>query len=399
METRKKVLVFVPEFPVLTETFIERELSKLVERENVDLVVVAIREGRGSVSENLKSKIFYKRLGLLDVPEFLAYFLRNFSKVSRLFREMEGGLLKKTYLLLKAIGYTRYFASFHPDLIFSHFMSEPSTIAMVASNITGVPFAVSAHAKDVTVGAENVSQKVRSAKFVTICNKNAYDHLLKLLGGVNPGNIYLSHHGIDVEKVVAAAFRGVEKPSKPLILSVGRFTEKKGYKYLVEAAKILKDKGLDFLVYIVGFGPLYQNLMEEIKNLRLEEVVKILGENQGLPNEETLKYFKSADVFVFPSIETKEGDVDGIANVLLEAAVFKLPVVATDAGSTTELIVDGETGLVIPQRDPKALVDALEKILKDRDLGIRLGQNAYNKVLENFNLNQNILNIEGLINK
>ena len=398
MESRKKILVFVTRFPVLTETFIERELSKLVDRNAVDLVVVALRKGDGSVSENLKDKVFYKRQGLLDVPGFLVYFFRNFSTVPSLFRELEGGFIKKTFILLKSIGYAKYFSAFHPDLILAHFMSEQSTIALIASKVTGIPFAISAHARDVTVSAENVSQKVKCAKFVTVCNKNAFDYLVKLVG-VNSGNIYLSSHGIDFNKTNPKAVGGVEKPDKTLILSVGRLIEKKGLKYLIEASKTLKDRGLEHLVYIIGPGLLYGELLEEIKNLGLEDTVKILGEGKGLSQAETLKYFKTADIFAFPSIQTEEGDVDGVANVLLEAAAFRLPIVATDAGSTGELIINRETGIVVAQKDSKGLADALESIIKDKSLGERLGLAVYNKVLENFDLDKNILKLEGLLTR
>ena len=398
MESRKKILVFVSRFPVLTETFIERELSKLVERNIVDLIVVALRRGDGSVSENLKDKVFYKREGLADIPGFLVYFFRNFSKVPALFRELEGGFLKKTFVLLKSIGYAKYFSSFQPDLILAHFMSRQTTIALIASKVTGIPFAISAHARDVTVSSENVSQKIKNAKFVTVCNKNAFDYLMKLVGG-NPGNIFLSPHGIDFNKINPNVVGGVEKPNKTLILSVGRLAEKKGLKYLIEASKMLKDRGLEHLVYIIGPGLLYGKLMEEVKGLGLEDYVKILGEGKGLSQEETLKYFKSADTFVFPSIQTEEGDVDGVANVLLEAAAFKLPIVATDAGSTGEIILDKETGIVVAQKDSKALADALENIIKDGGLGERLGLEVYSKVLENFDLSKNILKLEGLLTK
>ena len=67
METKKRVLVFIPEFPVLSETFIERELSELVERGNVELVVFSIKKGIGYLSENLKTRVLYKRLGFTDI--------------------------------------------------------------------------------------------------------------------------------------------------------------------------------------------------------------------------------------------------------------------------------------------------------------------------------------------
>ncbi|MFZ2664603.1 MAG: glycosyltransferase [Patescibacteria group bacterium] len=400
MKTKKKVLVFIPQFPVLTETFIERELSRLVERNNVDIVVVSLSKGEGSISSNLKDKVHYKRLGLLDIPSFLFFFIKNISKIKSLVNLIEGSFIKRLFLVLKSIGYSRYFSSFKPDLIFSHFMSEPSTIAMVSSKVLNIPFAISAHAKDITVNANNVVKKAELSKFITICNKNALNVLINRVGEEKSANVYLSYHGVDVKKIIKdvdLSGERLEKLDKPLIVGVGRLVEKKGFRYLIEASKILKDKGFEFYVFIIGSGPLYMKLEGQIKELGLVGYVNILGENKGLPNIKTLRYLSIANIFVFPSIQTKEGDVDGIANVLLEAGAFKLPIVSTNAGSTLELIKDKETGLVVPQGDSVALAGSIEQLLKDKDTCVRLGQGAYIKVIEDFDLDKNVEKLELLL--
>ncbi|NMB91456.1 glycosyltransferase family 4 protein [candidate division WWE3 bacterium] len=400
METKKKILVFIPQFPVLTETFIERELSKLVERNNIDLAIVALSKGEGNVSDNLRNKINYKRLSLYDAPYILLFFLTHFSKILSLVSSIEGKCCKKLFLVLKAIGYSRYFSTFKPDLIFSHFMSEPSTIAMISSKLIGVPFAISAHARDIIISADNIAKKVEWAEFITICNKNAYNSFLELVSEEYTSNVFVSYHGVDVNKLVKDVNQSDEKLSKldrPLVLGVGRLTEKKGFKYLIEASKILKDKGVYFYTFIIGSGPLYFELEEQIKKLDLIDYVSILGGNKGLPNIKVLKYLSIADVFVLPSIQTREGDVDGVANVLLEAGAFKLPIVATNAGSTLEVIKDNETGLVVPQENANTLADSIDKILKDENLSTRLGQGAYIKIIEDFDLNKNVEKLELLL--
>lgn len=399
METSKKVLVFIPEFPVLTETFIERELSKLVERGNVDVVVFSLKKGVGYLSENLKARVLYQRLGFSDIPGILIYSLSHFKLISSIYKELKSGSHNKLFLVLKSVGYSLKFAKQKPDLILSHFLSEPSTIAMLSSKILNIPFAISAHAKDVTVTYEYVEEKAKLAKFITICNKSAYYFLINLLGGTNPGNVYLNYHGVDSVSVTKAASRDVKKPNKHLIISVGRFTEKKGFPYLIEAVDILKNKGFDLICYIIGFGPLYYDLLKQISDLHLEKQVQILGENNGLSNVDTLGYMRVSDVFVFPSIQTSEGDVDGIANVLLEAGVLNLPIVATDAGSTCEFIVNGETGLVVPQKNSSAIASALEKLLIDRSLASKLSKSAYDKAVIGFDSSVNVVKLEELINQ
>lgn len=399
METKKKVLVFIPEFPVLTETFIERELSKLVDRDNVDLIVFSLKEGSGKVSENLKSRVVYQRLGFSDLFPVLSYIFKNSKQISAVYNGLGNGPHNKTFLILKSVGYALKFSQYKPNIILAHFMSEPSTIAMVTAEILNIPFGISAHAKDVTVTYEYINQKVKEAKFITVCNKSAYYFLLNLLGETNPGNIYLNYHGVDSGRILKAALPEITRPTKYLITAVGRFTEKKGFKYLIDTAAVLKDKKLDFVCHIIGFGPLLGELKKQIADLDLEDQVKLIGGSKGLANDETLKMLKVSDVFALPSIQTDDCDADGVANVLLEAGALGVPIVATDAGSTSEFVTDGVTGLVVPQKSIKPLAEAIEMLLTDKSFASDLSKNAYERVVASFDSGVNIVKLEELINQ
>ncbi|MBW6442099.1 glycosyltransferase family 4 protein [Patescibacteria group bacterium] len=414
MEAKKKILVFIPEFPVLTETFIERELAKLAERRNVDIRIFSLQEGKGEISEVLRDRIYYQRLKLQDIPKELIFFIRNFSdiynsflgfhKAQKINKKNENEInnpcfFKSLYIFLKSCAYAEKFSHFKPDLILAHFFSEPSTITMFISKILKIPYGISAHAKDILVTSQYPREKVKSSKFITICNENAYKFVIDTAKGLDTSNIYLAYHGVDLQRIYQSVENKDHRPEKPLILAVGRLVGKKGLEYLIEAGNILKERNLDFCISIIGSGPLYNELTEKIENLNLQDSVKILGSNKGLSNEDTLVHFKSASVFAFPSIETNEGDVDGVANVLLEAGIFKLPVVSTDAGGTGELIINEETGLVVPQRESQDFADKLELVLKNRELSERLGLNLYNKVLDKFSLDRNISQLENMLLK
>ncbi len=412
METKKRILVFIPEFPVLTETFIEREIAKLVERGNVDLHVFSLKKGRGYLSEVLLDKVTYERISLKDTFKFFLFFVSKLSYIKKAFSEIlksikenkknhgkvkNPGFMKVLYVFLKSCAYAEKFSKFKPDFILAHFFSEPSTMVMYISKILNVPYGISAHAKDILVEAQYPKEKVQTAKFISICNENAYNYVLKQAGDLDKSNIYLAYHGVDIEKIK----KGVEdrdyRPEKPLILAIGRLVEKKGLEYLIKSARNLKEREVNFEIKIIGSGPLYPELLNLINELDLQDDVVILGENKGLSNEDTLLHLKSASVLSFPSIETKEGDVDGVANVLFEAGIFKIPVVATDAGSTGELIIHNQTGLVVPQKDSNIMADKLELILNDKDLSQKLGNNLYNKVSEKFSLDKNIVQLENML--
>ena len=402
MEGKKRVLIFIPEFPRLTETFIEREISKLVERDAIEVIIISLKKGTGKVSDNLLDKTHYKRLTVSILISSFIMYLPKLRQVLKAFNELQDtgkGFIGKIYLFAKALGYTKIFSEYKPDLIFAHFMASPSTIALISSRILGVPLAISAHAKDITVEAEYVEEKIKSSKFITICNKNAYEYLLRMSNIDNPDNVFLIYHGVDFKKLNRDVPKISVKKEVPVLLSIGRFVEKKGYKYLIEASKILRDRKIAHEIKIIAEGPLYNNILMQIKKYKLEDKIEILGDGQGLPFSEASKYYRIADVYVFPSIETSSGDMDGVANVLLEAAAFKLPIVATDSGGTTEVIINNETGVVVPQRDPEKLADGIQVVLQDKEFARNIGENAYNYVLQRFSLNENIKKLEELILK
>ncbi len=408
----KKTLIFIPEFPVLTETFIEREVSKISERGNMDVVVFSILRGKGSISPELKDKVIYSRPNVVDILRSTFFVISKFRKIKDAFSNFisientgaspdveiaQIGFGKKLYVFFKSVLYAHKFSKLNPDIILAHFLSEPSTIAMIIANILEVPYIISAHAKDITVSSEYVEEKVKTARYITICNKNAYQSVLSWANKLGKSNVVLAYHGIDIYKISQVPESTDLDVKQPYILSVGRLVEKKGLIYLLEAIKILQDKGILINCAIIGFGPLYEVLVEKIKELDLSETVKIIGGNKGLSNEETLSYYKSADFLVFPSIQTEEGDVDGIANVLFEAGAFKLPVIATDAGSTNELIIDNVTGLVCSQRDSACLANKIEELLGNKEKAKILGENLYNKVKEDFSLDKNIEKLEQML--
>ncbi|KKS06004.1 hypothetical protein A3K01_02770 [candidate division WWE3 bacterium RIFOXYD1_FULL_43_17] len=392
--TKKKVIIFVPEFPVLTETFIERELAKIAERGNLDLSILSLRRGSGEVSSVLEPLVKYKRLSISDLILSLRFFFsagKNISKALRILR----GCKNEYYTLLKGMGYAQIFSSSKPDFILAHFMSESSTIVMVASIVLGVPYAISAHAKDVTVSPHCMKEKSENAAFVLICNKHAYENCVSTVDGDYSHKILLKYHGLDLAKFGNAG----RKYDVPVILNIGRLEEKKGQKYLLEAARILYDEGVQFKLLLIGPGSLYAELSKQISDLGLSGQVEILGEGAGLPFSETSKYYSTSNVFVFSGINTEEGDADGIANVLLEAAASRLPIVATDSGSTKEFLENEESGVIVPQKDPLALADGLKRVLNDKELARRLAEEAHKKVSAEFNIETNVALMEDLIIK
>ena len=248
---KKKILVFIPEFPGLTETFIEREVSKLAKSPSLQVEVLSIKKGNGDLSDNLLSRVHYTRLewrhSFIALKYFFIYPKRIFQSFFIAVANKNRNIVNNIYLFLKSLGYAVIFEKYKPDLIYSHFMSESSTVGLLVSIVLNTEFAVAAHAKDVLQedgpideNVELISQKVKYSKFISVCNKNAYQKLIKKANIKYPKNIYLKYHGIDEKwlKNKLKESKELEIPKKFITFSIGRFVEKKGFVYLVEAANI-----------------------------------------------------------------------------------------------------------------------------------------------------------------
>jgi colanic acid/amylovoran biosynthesis glycosyltransferase len=395
---RKRVLYFVPEFPQISETFIEREISKLINLGNLDITILSLNKAMGSTSVEVLSRTVYKRLGLMDFLGGLFYLITKTNKVIDVYKTVVGTKQRiSLYFFLKSLGYTKIISNIKPQHIHAHFLSWPSTTALIASRMLDIPFSISAHARDVFVEGELIPLKVESAKFVSICNSYAYGKVLEILGDrADSSKVKLIYHGID-SKMFESVSNLPEWDVPAIFLGGTRLVEKKGLKYMIEASKILCDKGIAHRVDLVGPGNLYSSLVKQINDLDLNDTVFIHGNGKGTPFKEVLDYYKLADIFVLPSIETNAGDVDGVPTVCIEAAIAKLPIISTNAGGITDLIENGITGLIVEQKDPQAIANNIQELLQNKALADRLAQNAYSKAAGMFNIDSNVGQLEYLL--
>lgn len=412
METKlKKVLIFVPSFPNLTETFIEREVAELAKSKKFNAILISLNKGKGSLSKSSESITVYKRLHILNLLLGFTYIFTKPKRVLLAFslikRNPNRSFINTLYLLIKSLGYAKIFSAYKPDIILAHFMSESSTLCLIISKLLGCELAISAHAKDIfqekgeqNENAELIKEKVANSKFITICNENAYNHVKKLSGVSDPKNVFLKYHGIDFNDLMERfkKAREQEKPNVPVLFSIGRAVEKKGFKYLIGASKILKDKRIEHVFYLViAEGPLFNDIKQRIEELELIDCIKIIGDGKGMPFDDVLSFYKIADFLIMPSINTDLKDVEGVPNALIEAAFLKIPIVTTDAGSILDFIQPEKEGIIVKQKDSRDLAEGIEKILTSKTLQRELTENASKKAKEMFDISKNIIQLEDLI--
>ncbi|MBX3256531.1 MAG: glycosyltransferase family 4 protein [Chitinophagaceae bacterium] len=166
-----------------------------------------------------------------------------------------------------------------------------------------------------------------------------------------------------------------DEKSEKVVICIGRLTPQKDQKTLIKAISLI-DKSIKVSLLLLGEGEMEQELKRFIERLELENVY-FKGFEQN-----PLKWLATSDVFVLPSLS------EGLPGALIEAMAAGIPAIATDIPGNNELIINGQTGLLVPVKNEKALAEAIETILKNRSLAKRLSENAFQHVLKNYSIDQ-----------
>ncbi|MEP6462640.1 MAG: glycosyltransferase family 4 protein [Frankiaceae bacterium] len=268
-----------------------------------------------------------------------------------------------------------------PVHLHAHFAHDPAAVAMLAHLLTGLPWSFTGHARDLwQVAPAALAERVASAQFTVTCSRAGADHVRALTPAGRQSRIRLIHHGVDVERYLPGP---AHQPAGPRlsIVSVGRLVEKKGFADLLEALRLLVDRGYAPTCTIYGEGPLHDSLTERAGQLGLSTIVTFAGVRS---REELLPLLQRADVFALTPYVTADGDRDGIPNVIVEAMACALPVVATSEAGVPEIVVDGLNGLLADPRDASGVADRLAAVADDAALRARLGAEARRTVLAGF---------------
>ncbi len=376
-------------YPTLHKTFVDREILILREM-GVDVPIYSLHWRKVKLSAyqaELKKTITYlnpvKRWVLREanLRMFLLHPWIYLSTLVGLLALPHPNLRKRLFSLnnfLQGAYLAWVLRKNPPDHIHAHFLNESATEARIASRLLGIPYSVEVHAStELFVSPFQIPEKLAEAKFIATCTRYNKDYLGKMDRRLGPKTRVI-YHGLDANK-----YRRTRnpQPGRPVILGVGQLKERKGYEVLVEACALLKQRGLDFECRIVGEGQKRPALEQQIARLGLKDLVILCG---ALDQEEVIQQYEQAAVFTLPVVMAKDGDRDGIPNVLLEAMAMETPVVSTRHQAITELIDDEVNGLLVPPGDAPALADALQRILAEPALAGSLRRAGRQTVLENF---------------
>jgi len=277
----------------------------------------------------------------------------------------------------------------------AHFASRAGHVAALAAGLNGIPYSVTAHAKDIyhqDVDRDLLRWKIANAAFIVTVTDYNLRHLRDLVDDI-PGageRIVRIYNGIELSR-----FQPTTPPEggTPLILAVGRLVEKKGFPVLIESCRLLRERGRDFRCEIVGGGPLEGELRDRIATAGLSEHVRLAG---VLSTEAVAARMQAASLLALPCVVGEDGNVDALPTVLLEAMASARPTVSTRLSGIPEIIADGETGFLTPPGDPRAFADALGHLIDRPALGAAMGRAGRRRAERLFDLRANAARVRRL---
>lgn len=273
----------------------------------------------------------------------------------------------------------------------AHFATAPTTVASMAARMAGITFSFTAHARDIygpEVHQDDLGRKLaHAAAAITVSDYNA-DYLRQTFGPV-ADRVTRVYNGLPLDEFPYQ----VPDERAPLILGVGRLVEKKGFDVLIDACGILARAGTPFACRIVGAGALEATLREQITRLALESHVELLG---PLPRLDVVRHVQGAAVMAAPCVVSTDGDRDGLPTVLLEAMALGTPCVSTSVTGIPEVLHEGVTGVLVPERNPQQLAEALDRLLRDRALRVRIASAARALIERSFDERQNAEHIRDI---
>lgn len=397
--TKTNSLIYViGSYPLLTTTFIDREIETLRQK-GVAIQVVAMRQPASDTPLSAQQKtlqdgvIYLIPIAWMALVSSHLYFFakRPFTLIRTL-----GYLLTRPHPGLKArlktalhFGegvYAAFLVRNHAfQELHAHFVDRAATIALVAGRLLNKPYSLSIHAgADIFVEQVLLPEKIGEARHIATCTQFNKTYLEKILGYDLTDKMTHIYHGLELSKYRPET---ADKVRRPLILSVGQLRERKGFHILIEACRLLKEQGYDFQCRIIGRGPEQSKLCELIERHALHEHVSLLG---ALPHEAVIDWYKQATLFVLPCIQSKEGNLDGFPNVVGEAMAMQVPVVSTRLSAIPELVTTGKDGLLVEPGDAVALSEAMAWLIDKPDFAQEMGQRARQTILERFDLARNI---------
>ncbi len=289
----------------------------------------------------------------------------------------------------------------HIQMIVVTHVLPVGTVARMVSLVFRIPYCVSVHGLDISLALRNKRKKalcgavLRHASFI-LANSQSTAHTLSFYR-VNQALIHLLYPSPSITPALLdptwPSQLRAKFSSKKILLTVGRLVRRKGHEYVVRALPGLLVQFPDLVYCIVGDGPHREFLEHLTDQLSLRDHVVFLG---SLPPQEIAGWYHACSIFIMTPEEVN-GDVEGFGIVYLEAGSFGKPVIGTRTGGVPEAVIDGETGMLIEQKNSVEIQETIRRLLDDPEFAHRLGQRGRERVAESFNWKQQAEKLQYLL--
>jgi colanic acid/amylovoran biosynthesis glycosyltransferase len=397
-----KIAFIVNQFPALSETFILNQITGLLDRgHEVDIYAHGPRKDPGVHAEveryNLLNHTYYMSMHpsmsknkIYRLLKGIGYIVTELHKnpvaVLNSLNLMKFGKdaasLRILYKIIPFLGKGPY------DIVHCHF-GPIGYLGIILKAVEAV------HGKIVTTfrgydissyvgrNGEHIYDTLFEKGDLFLCvSEQMKDKLIKL--GCDNRKIVVHRSGVQLPKS-HSRLHGPKADGKLRLLTVARLVEKKGVEYGIQAvAKVLK-KHHNIEYKIAGDGRLKNNLQKLIEELRVSENVKLLGWQH---HEQILESLQEADILLAPSVTSQDGDREGIPGAIVEALAWGLPVLSTRHSGIPEVIQDGESGFLVPERDTKALAEKMEYLIEHPELWPEMGRRGRKYVEEHYDIDR-----------
>lgn len=308
-------------------------------------------------------------------------------------------LMKLALLLIAQAAATIWLVrKYRITILNAHWLVPMGFIAVITKFLTRVRVVVTIHGGDVFSLKSGPVSKVKSwtlkhADTVVPNSSATLGEAKKLYGGRDYSVVPM---GVDIEKLVPLPKRPRGKDQPLRVLFAGRLVREKGVEYLIEAVKLLREKGKSVAVTIAGTGNDEDALKEQVKRLGAEKDVTFAG---WVDHADYPRLFAEADIFVGPSIVADNGWQEAFGLVFAESLALNTPVIGTTTGGIVDIVRDGQNGFLVPQRDAVALADALEKFIDTPELIAKLSHGARDDIVKRFSWSVTIKKYDEIFKK
>jgi len=380
-------------YPVLSQTFCDAEMLEL-ERRGHEIVLASLylpkTPLRHEYLAKLRAQIRYAPSSRqLDKAAQKAKLIGRWPRgmVSR-HEKKYGPEYKAALRARNAFFFVELFKRERVPHFHVHFANRAAHTAMFVKAISGIPFSITAHGQDFMsdLGSDDLLRELCAAAEFVGAETNYSRDMLAARCPESRDKIFRVYNGIDLSRFPAP--KTTRPHPEPIrFLGTGRLVPFKGFDILIDACDELRDRALNFACEIIGDGPLRTDLETRVVKQNLQERIHFAGEQS---QQYVLSALRNCDVFVLASNVDERGASDIFPTVIAEAMASGKPVVSTTVAGIPELVVNGETGLLVPPSDAAALADAMERLATDESLRDDFARAGRRRIEKEFTIEKTI---------